>query len=158
MVGLESSVLPCSLHSFVDKRNERPLFPFVSRRDRRGLTRGQGWQLCWDSVFYECACKMLQEGPAAACGTRNASALGDAEQVGSCRVAAAASTQSRQWYIDTIAALPLCLGWDWRCRKPGYKSLLLVMVPLGGGCFSLSTSPHLKGSYYLIITELELLM
>lgn len=37
--------------------------------------------------------------------------------------------------IRPIAAQPLCLGWDCWCRKPGYKSLLLVRVQLGGGCF-----------------------
>ncbi len=53
-------------------------------------------------MFYERVCKMLREAAAAsaaaaaACGTLNASALGDAELIGWCRAAAAASPHSQQ--------------------------------------------------------------
>lgn len=50
----------------MDKRDEKPLFPFVSRRDHGAAPGVRGSNCAEMACFYE---PMLQEAPAAACGT-----------------------------------------------------------------------------------------
>lgn len=86
-------IVPCSPASFLRITEVKSFSsPLMSRRDHRGWSRGHCEAVSFMSLagwVGVCVCEMLREAGAAACGTLNASAPGDAELNAWCRAAAA---------------------------------------------------------------------
>lgn len=84
-------IVPCSPASFLRITEVKSFSsPLMSRRDHRGWSKGHCEAVSFMSLAgWVGVCEMLREAGAAACGTLNASAPGDAELNAWCRAAAA---------------------------------------------------------------------